>query len=192
MKFTRKRLLLIAAPLSVIGCCLVVLGLAKASFSPGLPQGTCSVKALLLDQSTFPPGTTMSSSENFEEFAVATASHTFGNSDHGFHAYQAVEYYNASFAAWQVYVENQGVFRKTQYNNSWREPSQINFSSKSADQYRFACTDDTVVGPRCILQARYGRYFVRFSSTVSQDFTIQNLAPLLQEIDARMAQCIQK
>jgi len=57
MKVTRKRLLLIAPPLSVIACCLIVFGLVKASFSPGVPEGACSVKGLLLDQSAFPAGT---------------------------------------------------------------------------------------------------------------------------------------
>ncbi len=110
MKLMRKRFLLrIAAPLGAIACCLAVYALVKSSFSPGVPEGECSVQALLLDQSGFPPGTTMSSSGDFEDFAVATASHTFGNLDRGFNAYQAVEYYNASFAAWQVYIENQGV-----------------------------------------------------------------------------------
>jgi hypothetical protein len=192
MKLTPKRLLLIIAPLSLIACCLIIFGLMKSSFSPGAPQGTCSVNALLLDRSAFPPGTTMSSDENFEEFAVATAAHTFINANRGIDALQTVEYYTATFAAWQVYLEHDGIFRKTAYNDGWREPTETSFSSQKANQYRLACTNDTVVGPTCIFHARYGRYFVLLSSAVSPSFTVRDLAPLLQQIDARMSQCIQK
>jgi len=190
MKIRRKRLLWTTVSIITVICFLVLFALVKANFSPGEPKGICSVKVLLLEKSAFPLGTTMSSSENFEDFVVATVSHTFGNLDRGFDVNQAVEYYNASFMAAQVYAHNSHIFKRTKYNDSWQEPNEMTFSSQTSDQYRFACTNDIVVGHTCILIARYGRYFVLVSATLSEEFTVEDLEPLLQEIDSRMSPCI--
>jgi len=173
-----------------IGFYWILWNLPKMNMSSGIPQGNCSVKGLLLDVSTFPPGAIRSSGEDFENLASDTASSTVINLVDGIRVYHAVEYYNTPFLAWQVYAYQSNIFKRTKYNDSWREPDEITFSSQTASQYRFACTHDTVVGHKCILHARYGRYFVLVSTTLSQEFTIRDLVPLLQEIDTRMSPCI--
>ena len=175
MNNLRRPTLLIGISLILIACCLILLNMPRIGMSQGLPQGSCSVKALLLNVSAFPSGTTMSSSENFEDFAVDTASHSFGNLVGGFSANHAVEYYNSPFSAWQTYMYNYGIFKKSKYNDSWTKPNEVEFSSQIADQYHFACTNDTVIGYHCILTARYGRYYVFFGADLSQRFTVKML-----------------
>jgi hypothetical protein len=182
----------IVAPLALLGCCILLYASAEASFSPGVPQGNCSAKGLLLDQTAFPPRTSAYLSENFEDFAVQSASQTFANRAPALDLHQAVVYYNATFASWQDYTYNSGIFKRTRYNDGWQYPQDAGFSSRAASQYHFACTNDTVIGPTCIFQARYGRYLVLVSSGMSDGFTVCDLVPLLKIIDSRMARCKDK
>jgi hypothetical protein len=160
--------------------------------SSGIPDGSCSVRALLLDASGFPAGTTMSSNEDFEGAALDTVSHTFRNEADGFETYHAVQYYNTPLLAWQKYRYNYAIFKEDKYSGSWIIPNEITSISRTADQYHFACSNNTEFGNRCMMTARYGRYFVFFRSTVTQKFTAKDIALLLQEIDHRMSPCISK
>jgi len=187
MRRMRKFLILMALLLAIISG-VVLLYLPKIDMSSGVPQGICSVETLLLDQSTFPPGTHISIAADFEDLAMASADRTFLSTD--IDVDHRIEYFNTPFLAWQTYMYNRRIFNKSEYNDSWTRPSEVTFSSSKANQYHFACTTDTVFGYQCILTARYGRYFVFLRANLSQEFTIRDLVPLLQEIDARMSPCI--
>jgi len=188
----KKKTALFLASLIVVIIFSLILNLPKIGASPGIPQGICSAKSLLLDANFFPSDTTVWSSENFEDVASDTASNTFRNPIGGFDAYHAIEYHNSPFSAWLAYQYYNGIFKKDKYNDGWKTPSEVTFSSQTVDQYHFACTNDTILGHMCIFHARYGRYFVLFSANLSQEFTTQNLSPLLKEIDTRLSNCLYK
>jgi hypothetical protein len=194
MDNTRKPfILLIAISLIIISVGGVILwNLPKLGKSSGIPQGFCSVKALLLDVSVFPANTTMSSDEGDEDLAWDTASRAFINQSDAFDAYQYVEYYGTPFLAWQTYRYNYGIFKEDKYSGPWTTPNEITSPSQIADQYHFACSNNTEFGHQCMLTARYGRYFVFFRVNMSEKFTVEDIDPLLQEIDARMSPCNHK
>jgi hypothetical protein len=132
----------------------------------------------------------MSSGSDFGDTALATASHTFSNQDAGLEVYQAVEYYNTRFAGWATYIYRSGVFRESVTNGPWTQWDGVAFSSSVANQHQFACSTDTVLGDRCMLTARYGRYFVFFRANLSNKFTVKDVQPLLNQIDERMSRCV--
>jgi len=150
------------------------------------------VKKILLGVNAFPAGTTALFDESFENSASDSASYLFRNQDDGFDANHRIEYYNTFFLAWQAYKYNHKIFREDKYSGPWISPSREIFTSQVASQYNFACANDAVLGNQCILIARYGRYFVFFRSSVTQKFAVMDIAPLLQEIDARISPCISK
>ncbi|KAF0106727.1 MAG: hypothetical protein FD146_2319 [Anaerolineaceae bacterium] len=191
MKKTYRVIIGIAA-LLIITCCLLLAFLPLLDSSPGLPVGNCSADALLLDLSAFPSGTTMSSGTDFEDWATVSASHYFFNAPENIEVYHAVEYYNTPLLAWMIYAYNHSIFTQTQYNTPWTKPSEITYSSQIAGQYAFACSNDTNFGYRCMLMARYGRYFVFMRAHLSEGFTVQDIEPLLKRIDASMLPCIDK
>lgn len=184
-----KLLIGIAGSAMVLGCFAMLWFLPRIGTSPGVPQGSCSVKTVLLSAGDFPPGTVVSSSSDFEHNALDTASHTFSNESPQLEVYQAAEYYNTQFAAWGTYEYRSGIFKQSATNGPWKEWGGITFSSSAANQDHFACSADTVLGDRCMLIARYGRYFVFFRANLSDSFTVENIQPLLKRIDERMSSC---
>ena len=134
----------------------------------------------------------MSSNEDYEKTALEAASRTFVNPAAKIEADQMVEYYSSPFLAWQTYEYKLGVFKEGGTNGPWTQRAGVEFSSSSANQDRLACSTDRVFGDRCILLARYGRYVVFFRANLSDEFTVQDVQPLLREIDERMSYCADK
>jgi hypothetical protein len=188
---TRKFLTPFILAIIIVGV-VILWNLPKLGRSSSVPTGFCSVKELLLDLNAFPANTTMSSGEGDEDLAWDTASRTFINQSDAFDVYQYVEYYGTPLLAWEAYRYNYKLFSEDKYSGQWKSPSEKTFSSRIASQYHFACAEDKVLGQLCTLTARYGRYFVLLGVNLSDKFTVDEINPLLQEIDTRMSPCISK
>jgi hypothetical protein len=190
MNKTRKPIIWIAIIIMSLCCTLLILPLIGVSSN--IPQGSCSVRELLLDLSYFPKKTIMSTDEHDPDYGLAKASRTFINLSDDFDAGQYIEYHDSPFAAWRKYTYNYAIFKEDKYRGPWSIPEEITTKSKIADQYHFACSKDTTFGDQCFLTARYRRYYVFLRVNLSQGFTVKDIEPLLQTIDSRMSACINK
>ena len=140
MNKSRKLLIGIVVLALIFGGCVVLWYLPRIGTSPGIPQGSCAVSALLLGESEFPPGTRMSSGAGLDHNALDRASHTFANEAGPLEVYHAAEYYNTQFLAWSAYEYWTGIFKESATNSRWSQWDGIAFSSSLANQSRFACS----------------------------------------------------
>jgi hypothetical protein len=190
MNKIRKPIILIAIVIMALCCTLLILPLIGVSSN--IPQGSCSVRELLLDINLFPEETTMSTVERDPDYGLAEASRTFIILSEAFEAYQYIQYHSSPLSAWEIYTYNYAIFKEDKYSGPWSIPEEITTKSKIADQYHFACSKNTTFGDQCFLTARYRRYYVFLRVNLSQGFTVKDIEPLLQTIDSRMSACINK
>lgn len=83
---------------------------------------------------------------------------------------------------------------------SWEMPTELNYQSKVADQFQFACanfqnaSDDSKHYTRCVAMGQYERVVSAFSTYISPDAmsSYTDLENVLKAIDKRMAEHLRK
>jgi len=75
----------------------------------------------------------------------------------------------------------------------WYVPSEFNYKSPIADQYRFGCSIHQPSGfQTCQMSAQHQVYLIRFVAGMSSLMTYNDLDRILRTIDEKMAQCLSK
>ena len=74
----------------------------------------------------------------------------------------------------------------------WESPSEIAFETLVADEWQLGCTMNCSTDPQvCQYIGRYGVYFVWYYAQMSDVVTYAEFENILEDIDTRMAQCLE-
>jgi len=75
----------------------------------------------------------------------------------------------------------------------WELPPEMTFESSIADEWRLGCTAGCSTEPQyCQYIGRYGVYFVWYYAWMSDVVTYAEFENILEDIDGRMAQCVEQ
>jgi hypothetical protein len=150
----------------------------------------CPIDTLILDENLFPQGT------HAEELFSPVPDEPLDSAERSFYyapdlAFQEVIRWDFARAA-KVYFDfrAKSVFDVDKYMGPWTSPTELNFQSSAADQYRLACGVASDVY-QCRMIATYGEYFVFFRSYITeQGISLTTFEQLLSAIDVKMSQCL--
>jgi hypothetical protein len=93
----------------------------------------------------------------------------------------------------EYYDEVKSWFHSRDDETDWYIPSGFDYKSSVADNYQFRCqTHKPSSVENCQLVGRYGTYIIRFHTFMSPIMTYDDLERMLQAIDNKMAQCLNK
>jgi len=75
----------------------------------------------------------------------------------------------------------------------WQIPPEITYRSQVADQDHLGCSTHLPSGvQRCQFIAQYEVYIVRFDADMSEVMTYTDFERILQDIDRRMSECLDR
>jgi hypothetical protein len=175
---------------SLSGCCGVILCVPP-------PTAPCEIETLLIDESVFPEGWEQlglprskraTVSFGVEKSGIGFSTPTRGVAGHD--VYRAV----SARAAAAGYRDFMSDFLVREGETEWTLPAEISYRSQVADQFRLGCSTHIAGGVQCCqFIGQYGVYLVRFHTYMSPDMmTYEDLEYILQDIDQRMAGCLDR
>ena len=86
-----------------------------------------------------------------------------------------------------------GWFHSDENETEWYIPSDFTYKSTVADNYRFGCQTHNPSGVQsCQFVGQYEVYLIRFRTHMSEIMTYEDLEHILQTIDNKMAQCLDR
>ncbi len=159
---------------------------------PKPPKHDCPIKELVIDEASFPPGSTSRSLLSpLPRAAWASAGRTIdhpgGVANH--HVYQ---FKTAERAAQEYRKREQTQFAEDEHEGPWTTPADLTYRSPIADQYRVACGKSWSLR-LCIMVAQYEEYFVLVTSHMSEDgMTYADFQRVLRAVDEKMSACLGK
>lgn len=176
-------------PLSLIFILLIMILII-----PGCrPIRDCPVKFLLLSVNEFPKGAKAEGiispiSDEPEESAWRRYKSLNDV------VYQEVIRHLSNKAAKDLYDRYLNSMFKTGENyGPWEKPSELDFSSSAASNYKVSCGNLDGIRYMCILDAQYQEYSILLTSSISdQGITVQDFNVLLNAVDRRMELCLNK
>jgi len=174
-----------------IPCCSVGLTLRPP------PTAPCEIETLLVDESVLPmaweqqgPPRAKSAPVRFgvERIGTVFSTPTFGGGLQ--HIYRARDKREAT----KGYHDFVGDFFSTRDTETeWEIPPEITFRSQVADQDHLGCSTHIRSSVRrCQFIAQYEVYIVRFDADMSEVMTYAGFERILQDIDSRMTQCLNR
>jgi hypothetical protein len=174
----------------ISGCCGVLL-----CASP--PAALCEIETLLVDEAVFPEGWTQQGIPDSRgapaSFGVERIGIGFSTRIRGV-AGQAVYRAFDIRAAVAGYRDFMSYFSVREGETEWSLPTEFTWRSQIADQFRLGCSTHRSSGvQRCQFIGQYDVYLVRFHTYMSSDLmTYEDLECILQDIDLRMAECLDR
>lgn len=185
-------LLLVAVALFIgtSGCCGVLLCVPP-------PAAPCAIETLLVSETVFP--------ERWEQqglpdsrgapasFGVERIGIGFSTSTRG-GAVQAVYRAFDTRTAAAGYHDFMSYFSVRERETEWTLPAELTYHSQIADQFRLGCSTHSASGvQRCQFIGQYNVYLVVFHTYMSSDLmTYEDFEHILQDIDRRMAECLDR
>ena len=171
---------------SLLTCCLLV------SCSLLRPERQCKVESMLLSKDDFPAGTIINeTSSPIAERPNESAGFT---SNYGGSAmYHEVSRFPITISAENEFIgAKKQAYPKTEFLGPWDTPVELARNSSIFQNYYVACGK---VGKKyqCRIIGQYDEYYMFFFAYILDNgVTFDILNGLLQKIDDRMAQCLQK
>jgi hypothetical protein len=90
-------------------------------------------------------------------------------------------------------ITGPGWFHSDENETEWYIPSDFTYESTVANNYRFGCQTHKPSGVQsCQFVGQYEVYLIRFRTDMSSIMTYEDLERILQAIDNKMAQCLEK
>jgi hypothetical protein len=159
------------------------------------PAASCPIETLLVDKSVVPveweqQGPPGDPPDRFgiERIDILFSTPTYGG------GVQDI------FRAWDKHEASRGYrdfvrasFSTRDNETEWKIPPEITYRSQVADQSRLGCSTHLPSGTqRCQFIAHYEVYIVRFDADMSEVMTYADFECVLQDIDRRMAECLDR
>jgi hypothetical protein len=184
----------------------ILLVALSLQLSCNAPQRTFMDADLLIDEQAVPEGwetikreNELSGNEGQESGADLTFQ--FVDTDYLVRGGETIYHYSSSRKAVRHYNRFFDIyFNDTNPRTStWQIPPDFAFSSTTADQWHFACTDSTfTIGPAtgdishlCVYLAQYEEFLIYFSITRKRDdevfIGIKDISDIVSAMDAQMA-----
>ena len=168
------------------------------------PPPPCPMKALLLDESAIPEqlNSVSCSDEPADRFGVQFRAISFSSSKD----YYLGKIDQTVYREWtereakhgyedlvDTYFDPHARFFCRDKKTQWEVPQEITYHSEFADRFQLGCTVDCSTNPqRCQYIAQYGVYVVWYHVRLSEVITYTEFEHILQEIDSRMAECLNR
>lgn len=167
------------------------------------PPPPCPMKALLLDESAIPEqlNSVSYSDEPADRFGVQFRAISFSSSQD----YYLGKIDQTVYREWTEREAQRGYEDLVDYfdphahffcrdkKTQWEIPQELTYRSELADQFQLGCTVDCSTNPqRCQYIAQYGVYVVWYHARLSEVITYTEFERILQDIDARMAECLDR
>jgi hypothetical protein len=172
------------------GCC----GVVRCVPPPCAP---CDIEALLVDETVFPQGWTQQGLPDPRgapvSFGVERIGIDFSTSTSGVAVQDVYRAYDAR-AASAGFHDFASEFSVREGETGWTMPRELTYRSQVVDQFRLGCSTHRTSGTqRCLFVGQYGVYLVRFHAYISSDMmTYEDMEHILQDIDRRMAECLDR
>ena len=161
------------------------------------PAAPCEIETLLVDESIFPEGWKEQgpprSKEATASLGVEKIGTGFSTRTRGVAIQDVYRAYDTR-AAVTGYKDLMSFFSVREDETEWVLPIELTYRSQVADQFRLGCSTHRPSGvQRCQFIGQYGVYLVKFHTYMSSDLmTYEHLEHILQDIDQRMAECLDK
>jgi hypothetical protein len=163
------------------------------------------ISSLMIDETPFPQGWAAGEIDtDFPPLApCSTGREEIGDATRGFYFDSPSYYVGGVFIRLQRFKNPSTTanyyrravsheFRDTEWNTPWFIPDEINFTSQTADQYKYSCSLEVtpnLAKPVCIFIAQYEVHlievYVDFYDTTS--FTYKDIIPIFDAIDQKMS-----
>ena len=161
------------------------------------PAAPCDIEVLLVNEAVLPEGWEQQGLPRSKDapvsFGVEKIGTVFSTRTRGVvihHVYRAFD----TRAAVAGYKDFMSFFAAREEETEWSLPAELTYHSQVADRFRLGCSTHRPSGvQRCQFIGQYDVYLVRFHTYMSSDLmTYADFERILQGIDQRMAECLDK
>lgn len=172
----------------VVGCCGAIVWKTP-------PAPPCDIETLIVQEGLFPEGWQRLGEPRAEDapslLGVEKIGTAFSTPARG-GAIQDVYRTFDTRAAVSGYEKLLSHFSVRSEETEWTLPEALDYHGSTADQFRLGCSTWLPTNVEsCQFLGQYGVYLVRFHTLMSPDMmTYEDLEHILQDIDRRMAECL--
>jgi len=154
----------------------------------------CPIEELMIDISLFPADWSQNSLPSERNapvrWGVDKLGVSFSTQEYGGAIHDVYRGRNLNDAKKGYLNLSESWFQLREDEGEWYIPSDFNYESTVADQYRFGCSIHKPSGfQTCQLSAQYNVYVTRFYTGMSPMMTYKDLEHILRAIDSKMAKC---